>query len=478
MSSRRPFPSLLISSRGVSAQGGFAEAQAAFLEPDPDSVDRLRELLESKQAGIVAHFYMDPELQGVIAQTGHRHTHISDSLVMADRAVDMVRAGARHIVVLGVDFMAENVRAVLDAAGFSSTPVYRVEAGPIGCSLAEAAEAPEYLAWLDAARSHSPSLHVVYINTSLYTKAQAHFRVPTITCTSSNVVKTVLAAFAQVPETTVWFGPDTYMGRNLRVLFETMAELSPSEISALHSSHDRESLRRVVEGFRFFERGNCIVHHLFGDQVARQVKEQYGSAYIAAHLEVPGAMFRLGLDAQRAGRGVVGSTSDILNFVGRTVDAAVARAERERLSFVLGTETGMVTSLVRRVRAALVPDVDGRVEVEIVFPVAEEALTVTSDRELPIVPGPMAGEGCSVEGGCATCPYMKKNNLTALFDVLDRIGRDDLASYAPKMQQGTLASRSLIDWATEPINYMRAFSRDGVLPEALVGDVRSRHRRS
>lgn len=41
-------------------------------------------------------------------------------------------------------------------------------------------------------------MQVVYINTSLKTKALAHQQVPTITCTSSNVVQTVLTAFAQV----------------------------------------------------------------------------------------------------------------------------------------------------------------------------------------------------------------------------------------------------------------------------------------
>lgn len=41
-------------------------------------------------------------------------------------------------------------------------------------------------------------VQVVYINTSLKTKALAHAQVPTITCTSSNVVQTVLQAFAQV----------------------------------------------------------------------------------------------------------------------------------------------------------------------------------------------------------------------------------------------------------------------------------------
>lgn len=68
----------------------------------------------------------------------------------------------------------------------------------IGCSLAEAAESSDYTAYLQQA-AHTPrSLHVVYINTSLLTKATAHSLLPTITCTSSNVVQTVLQAFAQV----------------------------------------------------------------------------------------------------------------------------------------------------------------------------------------------------------------------------------------------------------------------------------------
>lgn len=33
---------------------------------------------------------------------------------------------------------------------------------------------------------------------------------------------------------------------------------------------------------------------------------------------------------------------------------------------------------------------------------------------LSVVPGPAGGEGCSLEGGCASCPYMKMNSLQAL----------------------------------------------------------------
>ena len=71
-----------------------------------------------------------------------------------------------------------------------------MDAADIGCSLAEAAETPLYNQYLaEGAQTGAPAMHVVYINTSLKTKAQAHAVVPTITCTSSNVVQTVL----QVP---------------------------------------------------------------------------------------------------------------------------------------------------------------------------------------------------------------------------------------------------------------------------------------
>jgi quinolinate synthase len=488
MADTRPFPSLIVSRDGVQARGSFAEAQAAFLEPDARSIGELRSAAAAHGVGIVAHFYMDPELQGVLAASGYPHVHISDSLAMADSAVEMVRRGARRIVVLGVDFMAENVRAVLDHAGHADIPVYRVSRQAIGCSLAEAAESAEYLEWLKQAGTHGSNLHVIYINTSLYTKAHAHALVPTVTCTSSNVVKTVLAAFHQMPDLRLWFGPDTYMGQNLQVLFESLQHRDESEIRRLHPGHDRNSLTRVIAGFNHFRRGNCIVHHMFSEEVARRVKAHYSDAFITAHLEVPGAMFALGLEAQRSGRGVVGSTSDILGFVRNRVEAARQSRNDEPLRFVLGTETGMVTSLVRTIQTILrgrsSPDMQdrdtqaGEMQIEIVFPVAAEAVTSTGEASLPIVPGPAGGEGCSAEGGCATCPYMKMNSLDALMELLARLGGDsgELAGYMPRMRQGTINGRALVDWAVEPITHMREFSKQGQLPAALIDDVRQRSR--
>ena len=66
-----------------------------------------------------------PQVQGVLAAAGESwpHIHISDSLVMADAAVKMAQAGCTSIAVLGVDFMSENVRAILDEAGLQHVKV-------------------------------------------------------------------------------------------------------------------------------------------------------------------------------------------------------------------------------------------------------------------------------------------------------------------------------------------------------------------
>jgi hypothetical protein len=76
-----------------------------------------------------------------------------------------------------------------------------------------------------------------------------------------------LCPTAQVPEATVWYGPDTYMGRNLAQLFASMAELSDEEIRAVHPGHDRASVRALLPRLKYYENGTCIVHHIFGGEV-------------------------------------------------------------------------------------------------------------------------------------------------------------------------------------------------------------------
>lgn len=153
----------------------------------------------------------------------------------------------------------------------------------IGCSLAEAASSPAYMDYLSGASStSSPSLHVVYINTSLETKAHSHELVPTITCTSSNVVQTILQvlshfhlgtttfpiyyifhlinvvifiyqAFAEVPNIIVWYGPDSYMGANIVELFKQMTLMTDEEIAKIHPDHTRNSIKALLPRLHYFQ---------------------------------------------------------------------------------------------------------------------------------------------------------------------------------------------------------------------------------
>ncbi len=474
------FPSLIIRADGYEAYGDFAQRQAAFLEPDPTTVADLTSLLKQQQVGVVAHFYMDAELQGALSASEWPHIHTSDSLVMAGRAVDMAAAGMKTIVVLGVDFMSENVRAMLDAAGYEHVPVYRVATDPIGCTLAEAAQSPAYDEYLTEAQQTGRALHVIYINTSLLTKARAQHRVPTITCTSSNVVRTVLQAASQIPDLHVFYGPDAYMGGNLTRLFTDLAGMDEAAVAALHPDHNPKTVNELLGRYRFFERGVCVVHEMFGQHVAETLEEQYADDFITAHLEVPGEMFSLALAAQRRGTGVVGSTSNILSFImDKTQQSLAGQGQPKPLRFILGTETGMITPIARQVRATLNEHAGAggvEQEVQIIFPVAGEAVARTDDRELPIVPGAAGAEGCPA-GGCASCVYMKMNSLTALLALLRRIGVDSpdtLAAYCPHKYTETIEGRSAADLGSEPIIHMREFQRLGKLPETLVKDILGR----
>ena len=92
----------------------------------------------------------------------------------------------------------ERVISAILRRNHCQAPVYRAAQSHIGCSLAESAETSSYKAWLaQAASPNQPSLHFVYINTSLETKAHSAVILPTITCTSSNVLQ-ILQASAQL----------------------------------------------------------------------------------------------------------------------------------------------------------------------------------------------------------------------------------------------------------------------------------------
>lgn len=73
------FPSLLVTADTLEPQGAFAEAQAQFLQPDSGDVAALAAVLSAKRIGVVAHFYMDPEVQGVLTTAAATWPHIAIS---------------------------------------------------------------------------------------------------------------------------------------------------------------------------------------------------------------------------------------------------------------------------------------------------------------------------------------------------------------------------------------------------------------
>ncbi|NNE17580.1 MAG: hypothetical protein HKN10_03785, partial [Myxococcales bacterium] len=159
---------------------------------------------------------------------------------------------------------------------------------------------------------------------------------------------------------------------------------------------------------------------------------------------------------------------------------AIARGEQANLRFILGTEAGMITPIVRQVQAKLrdyASEGGAALSAEIVFPVASEAVAQDPQSGLGVLPGVAGGEGCSTAGGCATCPYMKMNSLQALMGLLERIDSDPQSSlipFEPRKYVQEIRGRTVADLGGEPILHMRAFQRSGELPHALVADVLGR----
>ena len=79
------FPSIIIGpNHALSPQGSFAEAQAAFLEPPQDIVESLLDQCIDLKVGIVAHYYMDVELQGILHAMKRRQVDLRHAQQLAE----------------------------------------------------------------------------------------------------------------------------------------------------------------------------------------------------------------------------------------------------------------------------------------------------------------------------------------------------------------------------------------------------------
>ena len=229
------------------------------VEPGPTEraalKDRIRRLLKEKNAVMVSHYYVHPDLQDLAEETGGI---VSDSLEMARFGRDHP---AQTLVVSGVRFMGETAKIL--------SPEKRILMPDLDatCSLDLGCPIDDFSAFCDA---HPDRTVVVYANTSAAVKARADWLV-----TSSCALDIVRALKAQGHK--ILWAADRHLGGYIER--DTGADM-------------------------LMWNGSCIVHDEFKAFELEELKREHPKAKVLVHPESPAAVVALA-DA-------VGSTSGIL----------------------------------------------------------------------------------------------------------------------------------------------------------------------
>ena len=256
--------------RPQAGTGASCTAQAwARLPAQPDAAERaalktrIRALLKAQQAVLVAHYYVDADLQDLAEETGGC---VSDSLEMARFGRDHP---AKTLVVAGVKFMGETAKIL--------SPDKRILMPDLDatCSLDLGCPADEFAAFCDA---HPDRTVVVYANTSAAVKARADWMV-----TSSIGLDIVAHLHAQGKK--ILWAPDRHLGGYIQQ--KTGADM-------------------------LLWQGSCLVHDEFKAVELALMKQQHPLAKVLVHPESPAAVVALA--------DVVGSTSQLI-AAAQTLDA-------------------------------------------------------------------------------------------------------------------------------------------------------------
>ena len=217
--------------------------------------DRIRRLLKERNAVLVAHYYVDADLQDLAEETGGC---VSDSLEMARFGRDHA---AQTLVVAGVRFMGETAKIL------SPEKTILMPDLDATCSLDLGCPADEFTAFCDA---HPDRTVVVYANTSAAVKARADWMV-----TSSIGLKIVEHLYAR-GEKILW-APDKHLGSYIQK--QTGADM-------------------------LLWQGSCLVHDEFKGIELDLLRREHPKARILVHPESPANV------VEQAD--VVGSTSQLI----------------------------------------------------------------------------------------------------------------------------------------------------------------------
>ena len=237
------------------------------VEPGPqqraDLKDKIRRLLKERNAVMVSHYYVHPDLQDLAEETGGI---VSDSLEMARFGRDHA---AQTLVVSGVRFMGETAKIL--------SPEKRVLMPDLDatCSLDLGCPTAAFSAFCDA---HPDRTVVVYANTSAAVKARADWLV------TSSCALDIVRALKEKGQKILW-APDKHLGNYIQ----------------------RETGADMV-----LWNGACIVHDEFKAFELEALRKEHPLAKVLVHPESPADVIALA-DS-------VGSTSGILKAA-REMDA-------------------------------------------------------------------------------------------------------------------------------------------------------------
>lgn len=56
-----------------------------------------------------------------------------------------------------------------------------------------------------------------------------------------------------MPDLNIWYGPDSYMGANIKELFQQMTKMTDEEIAEIHPAHNRDSIRSLLPHLHFYQ---------------------------------------------------------------------------------------------------------------------------------------------------------------------------------------------------------------------------------
>lgn len=225
---------------------------------------KIKALLKKRNAQLIAHYYVDDELQALAEETGGV---VADSLEMANFGA---QSSADELVVCGVRFMGETAKML------SPEKTVLMPDLDATCSLDVGCPAKEFSEFCAQYPDHTV---VVYANTSAEVKALADWVV-----TSGNALQIVNHLKAQGKKI-IW-APDRHLG---------------------HWIEQQTGVEMICW------QGHCIVHEEFKAFELQALMEKHPEAKVLVHPESPTEVVALA--------DVVGSTKVLLNAV-QTMDAS------------------------------------------------------------------------------------------------------------------------------------------------------------